>query len=1250
MLLFDSCSQTIPPALFQIIPNAMRDTFFTEQYLKNVMTLSDTEISLLQQPLAKGIDILQTLNMRLLSERQKIRLWLCATLSHSQITDEMLMQLISILELTPEIQIKVLVLSGRIALLKPLLANHSEIKNIFLENECELFYLAAANGHLAIIELFLTYLPEEIETMIAARNYGPFCIAAVGGHLEVMKKLMEQAPDCAHAMVLAGKYQAFYNAAAYGHTAIIDWLIERAPDRSQTIINHIMQPDYSAFEAAILNGRLGTLNRLIELVSDTPEKLHEILSWGGCYFFRSAIDSGHLDMFNRLIELNTPDMLSSVFSKSRALLFHRAARGGNLDIIKRLSALNSEHIQKMISWDNYICFFDAAANGHLAMMNWLIDTIIPEKLPRMIAAKDYKALRNASEFGHLDVVNRLVELTAPEQIQAMIAAGEDTIIASEEYEAFLNAATCGNIELLNRLIELVAPEKKQTMIATKGYQAFRDAAFSPYPEATIDFFLTHVSPENKSKMITSQGILYNFTYSSLAILNRFVEITTPQELAELIENSIYESFDKAAKSGNLEAMERLILLAPNKTQEMISHSQYHALYQAAEAGHLAVVKRLIELVSPEEMEAMLVNRSWSPLNVSAKKGHWAVFNHIVESIPVGRLYSVLSNADVLVNSLDGGNFNITERIVALVPSLIPAMLPNCFLCIARCGYLTMLNRFLALIPPIQIKTILTTSLGAVFENAVQTQQLGIINRLLLLPYVFAFVEQHVREYGASYVNPFIAGKISVLRSQRQAVEIAHPNAVFDVNEPEKTQLYFYMIRNLIRRNDRNLDDDLRFLLAIPSVKMIAHSEVTPGNPNELIRLALAIENEEAAAILLNISAVRLLAEQHDFYRNETSVGLDLRALAIDRESSMNALTTGERKRFDEVINLYIPLVRKTGVGQIMNDLRDELITRYKKKPAQLVRGDEVINLPMDWESFQAITLTDEERKRALTAYYNHREHSAFRYLLKPNPWMAPNALYVEENLHNPFERWSSFEEYQSEICLFFLAVIDTQIPPTDDHTFKGRLKHFINELALIGRAHNWDQTRLVINSAGESALEEYDNGKGDMPSCYSGVKRRLFQSVIGHPLLKVLAEDGIRQELRDFVRHHVSSLINDTNRELFKKAMDDFIVNVDYEEAIILKQLDITAEQQQQFIDYMAAKYGAQFNDSPQFQQFIRKQFTLSHPSHSHVQNFSALIGFDKLLNAATSKPSQGGIFGASNAQSQQLNECVAASSSCYEQ
>ena len=96
--------------------------------------------------------------------------------------------------------------------------------------------------------------------------------------------------------------------------------------------------------------------------------------------------------------------------------------------------------------------------------------------------------------------------------------------------------------------------------------------------------------------------------------------------------------------------------------------------------------------------------------------------------------------------------------------------------------------------------------------------------------------------------------------------------------------------------------------------------------------------------------------------------------------------------------------------------------------------------------------------------------------------------------------------------------------------------------------------------------------------------------------------------------------------------------------------MDITAEQQQQFIDYMAAKYGAQFNDSPQFQQFIRKQFTLSHPSHSHVQNFSALIGFDKLLNAATSKPSQGGIFGASNAQSQQLNECVAASSSCYEQ
>jgi hypothetical protein len=97
--------------------------------------------------------------------------------------------------------------------------------------------------------------------------------------------------------------------------------------------------------------------------------------------------------------------------------------------------------------------------------------------------------------------------------------------------------------------------------------------------------------------------------------------------------------------------------------------------------------------------------------------------------------------------------------------------------------------------------------------------------------------------------------------------------VFNITDPEQAKICFYLMRNLVRRNDRALDDDLRFLLSIPAVKALAHQEVTPGRPNELIRFALTTNNQEAASILLTIPAVRELAEQHDYYRGEAQAGL-----------------------------------------------------------------------------------------------------------------------------------------------------------------------------------------------------------------------------------------------------------------------------------------------------------------------------------------------------------------------------------------
>ena len=98
------------------------------------------------------------------------------------------------------------------------------------------------------------------------------------------------------------------------------------------------------------------------------------------------------------------------------------------------------------------------------------------------------------------------------------------------------------------------------------------------------------------------------------------------------------------------------------------------------------------------------------------------------------------------------------------------------------------------------------------------------------------------------------------------------------------------------------------------------------------------------------------------------------------------------------------------------------------------------------------------------------------------------------------------------------------------------LRNLLQELALIGRAHNWDKTRPVeddgnpiLEAAGNPRTEEYDDLEGDRPSCYSGVKRRLFQSVHGHPLLRIFTKEIIAKELYDFVRQHLQNAISKNN-------------------------------------------------------------------------------------------------------------------------
>lgn len=633
---------------------------------------------------------------------------------------------------------------------------------------------------------------------------------------------------------------------------------------------------------------------------------------------------------------------------------------------------------------------------------------------------------------------------------------------------------------------------------------------------------------------------------------------------------------RVAKLGYLNTLEYLIeTIEPKVTRSQLQDMITYAAFQgAAERGHLAILKFLETKVS-DKLHDMIEAQNYYAFRWAANQGHLAVLRYLESKMPEKLQDMIKAGAFCAFRfAASHGHLEVLKYLQEKAPDKVLKMLK--------------INNFIA------------------FQLATIKGHLPVVQYMLSYPSVFAYAEAHQEEWGQQCVWPFVSQKLTVLRAQQHEVERNNLDAVFDV-PAEAAKLLFYIARNLIRRNNAALIDDLRFLLNLPSVKSLAHMEVTANEDNELLRLALSVGNQDAASVLLHIPAVRILAEQNNYYREEQQGRLDLSALAADHESSMTALTQGEQTQLQAVIDRYQSLLHQAGVSQVMIDLRSTLQAHYEAHPAllniQKEDHHEDLVLPMTWNDFAALRLTPEQKEQALIAYYQNKAHTAWRYLSKPNPWMHEHASYVYINdAHS--ERWSTFEEHQSLISLLYLAALDKETPCIDDYTFATRLAHFIEELAHIGRAHNWDKSRRKNNGQ----LEQYDDLEGDRPSCYSGVKRRLFQSVLGHPLLKLVTEDVIKAELNEFLITHFKKEIHPNNCIALKKAWDKGIDGepLSEEDTQKIQSLNVSGEQQQGFKNYLSHKYGPSF--SPSLILLIDKAFELTPTINSHLFKHGGLM------------------------------------------
>ncbi|HBD7142664.1 TPA: hypothetical protein KKW64_001533 [Legionella pneumophila] len=232
---------------------------------------------------------------------------------------------------------------------------------------------------------------------------------------------------------------------------------------------------------------------------------------------------------------------------------------------------------------------------------------------------------------------------------------------------------------------------------------------------------------------------------------------------------------------------------------------------------------------------------------------------------------------------ENGHLHVLNRLCELAPTEVMAMIQaenyHAFRLAAETGHLHVLNRLCELAPTEATAMIQAENYYAFRWAAVGRGHHNVINFLLDCPTMLGYAEMHEFEYGEKYVNPFIVRHVNRLKEMHDAFKQSNPEDLFDLVTKSECLQGFYMLRNLIRRNDEALLDDIRFLLSIPGIKALAPAGTIPGNENELLRLALRLGNQGACALLLSIPSVLALTKANNYYIDEAWGRLDLRAVA-----------------------------------------------------------------------------------------------------------------------------------------------------------------------------------------------------------------------------------------------------------------------------------------------------------------------------------------------------------------------------------
>lgn len=366
----------------------------------------------------------------------------------------------------------------------------------------------------------------------------------------------------------------------------------------------------------------------------------------------------------------------------------------------------------------------------------------------------------------------------------------------------------------------------------------------------------------------------------LEYLRWFVSQLSPERLHAIFNERWFAGFIQAAKNGHVEVMAYLEELFTVLHREDLLKAQAESAYWlAAERGHCQAMIR-IENKFPEHVQYLIKQHNYIAYRKSSEEGKIVVMRHLEEK--TDDLQAMISQQGLFASyrcAAGNGHLDVLVHHEELMPDFIQDMVQQDhyepFIKAAENGHLHVIQHFEELLPK-QIQQMVEARYFLAYRVAKSHGHPAICHYLFRKNYgCLDWAEAYWEDDDRRIVTQFITDYLEELKLRAQACP---RGACFDVQNLEEAKLCFVIARCLIHRIP-NTNDALQFLLNIPSVKAIAHVNITqwtneakPEQENELLRLALNTGHTFATEALLKIPFVKYFAERNKYYGKQMDYG------------------------------------------------------------------------------------------------------------------------------------------------------------------------------------------------------------------------------------------------------------------------------------------------------------------------------------------------------------------------------------------